>query len=112
MHLNKKEGRIVASLLFASLSEKYAELVKDFDSETKLPAKIKEEMEIQKNLFRRLKKELRITLTEEDAIRIGLIEEVSSETLKKYADKAAGVPRWRLFGLPLRVRFFTEGKAP
>jgi hypothetical protein len=38
MHLNKKEGRIVASLLFASLSEKYAELVKDFDSETKLPA--------------------------------------------------------------------------
>jgi len=115
MHLNKIEAEIVASLLYESLLEDISELEKHYARESDLPEEIKSKIETKRNLFRRLKKELGIALEETDALCIGLLEEVSPETInefqrkiEKYRNPWTGKVKWWEMPLLPRLVFFFE----
>jgi predicted secreted Zn-dependent protease len=88
MHLEKEEMEILIEVIWKDLEQEVEELQASYTYLSKVPKEEKRKLEIKRNLFRRLKKELKITLREEDAILVGLTEEISPETLQKWVKKA------------------------
>lgn len=120
MYLTKIEAELVASLLYKSLFKDILELEAQYVRESDLPEEIKSKIETKRNLFRRLKKELGIVLEELDALYIGLLEEVSTETLNKfrkviedYRNSWTGkIKWWEIPLLPRLVLFFESNPSP
>jgi hypothetical protein len=78
MYLNKKEMEALYWLLYWELYSKSHHAIS-------VGCNWEKWLEIERNVFRKLKKKLKKKISEEEAIRLGLVEEVSKETLEKYA---------------------------